>query len=339
MSKLILPRRFAAGPAPIDPFQSVADPLHLTSRVTTIQLQSGGSVNAIALRNPHHLAMEINEIKFRVKLADGDTAQNGPPPDFQKINGQSILVGLTLVDETGSKRTKMTGTQVPAWCFGPGKWRGYVDLEYQEDDDFAVAEYSWPLAQPFYVPEGYGIEPVLSATGLITSAVTSFTFQMTVCGRSLMPEAPKPSESRVPFATAYVSKPFDAFGAPGTDESTETDLMNTTGVTLHVDRFVGRCNLFQNSGTEGRDDDFEYSQSAVTMRMMNSRGDAIIDRFTPFRSIFVTDERSLPMYHDMLPGDYYRVFLISDFASSDHTNNGVVSVALTGWRPVPLRSL
>lgn len=337
MSQLLLPRRFGANQQVID---LSSDPLHLTSRPTTIQVQSGGSINAIALRNPHHLAMEISEIKFRLTVLAGADAEEGPPPNFQKVNGASLLVGLALVDSTGARRTKLTGAQVPAWNFGPGRWRGWVDQEYQEATDYAQAEYSWPLSRPFYIPPGYGVEPILTSTGFLTNLVTSLEFRMSLVGRSLPEGAPKPTESQVPFATAYRTDPFNAFNEVAEQESDETDLMNTTDAVLHVDRFIGRANLFVNTGAEGRDDDLEWASStALQIRMMNSRGDAIIDRPTPFRAVFGSDDRSLDMYHDMLPGDYYRVFVRNDNDQNDDTNNGTVCVSFTGWRSIPLRSL
>lgn len=353
MSRLILPRRFAAEDVvPAPPLHEGGDPLHLTSRILTLQSGSGGGVNAVALRNPYDHPIAVRELKFRIIGGSGGVSTT----TMNRINGDALIASISLINVDGSKRFKMTGSPVPVWSFNPGRvgQGGGVALtaglggEYQQviqstpSVSFSVAEYAWTFAHPLYIPPGYGIEPSVTATGVMSSLTSTFGFQFSVLGKALRPGTPAPKEIRIPFGTAYVSKSFDIeTTSEDTDYSPETDLMNTTGYVFNVERFTCRCLAFLSSATRGQDDDDAVACRTFQFRMVNSKGDAIVDRATPIRAVFPSDERAIEIPHQMAPYDFYQVYLAK--GAVDTASAGAISArasfGLVGWYALPRRLL
>lgn len=335
MSRLILPRRFAAENPSADPYSVVSAPIHLTTRALSVAANSAGGVNAVALRNPHGYPMEIQEFKFRAYIEDGDVSSG------DLINGASVLISLSLVSTAGDKRTSLTNGPMAIWSFAPGR---DIRAEYDLGStvELGTSEYHWLLSRPFYVPAGYGIEPVISTTSAVWDTAGAFPikFEMSVSGRALMGSAPKPGESCVPFAAGFMSKPFDIGDAADSDVSQETDLMNTTGKVLNVDRFVGRFNSFGNSTTVGGDVADETCNRITSLRIVNSRGDAIVDRSSPIRLITGADERAIEVPHQMQANDFYQVLVEKEAPTNDSSSNScILYFSMVGWRSVPLREL
>lgn len=275
------------------------EPIHLTAFGN---LQSGveGGVNAKSLKNPLSTPIVIERIKFQL------ICESVPAEQVGRLNGSTVLARLAL------NGMALTNGPVPIWCLGPQKnlWSeqpAAFGLEFSTTP-IGMVEFEWKLDHPLLLRAGELIEPKLTQGGLIKQSVEC---RISYAGRTATKAEAAAKKGRVPYASAYLSKAFNAFGDEDTDQSKDTDLQNPFQVPLQVKRLVGRVSVFDDSnGTSDTDlANIDFSQRYLTMRMSASDGSQLIRNFAIFRQCFHIGTRAWECPHIMEPGLFYSAYL------------------------------
>jgi len=274
----------------------LTDPLFLTAEAV-LQSKAQGGPNAIALANPFGHSMEIHEIRWQLRgaLTSG-------------INGGAIGCQLNL----GS--IPLTNGFVPVFNFGR------MDTVFAESQvamgplpTNANLEFQWRLPRPLFVPAGAVLTPKFEHRG--EQVRTAITVRISYVGASLPASASPPKRVPVPWVAFWASNPID-ITAPSTQQSRETDLVSPPGdADLILQRFSGRLvtTFGFGAGNVIADDSNSLISGArfTTIRMVDSRGNPIIRKATPFRQAFeeVTRTWELPPGSRLTPKGFYRVFM------------------------------
>lgn len=322
-------RRFK-GPSPTVPnAETLLDgrlPLHLTASAT-IPSSSGGNVNAVSLKNPMGRAMEILEIKWQVRFDFGLNTLR--PGDATFVLGGALGCRLQLGD------MPLTNGYVPVWSFG----RSDNLQECVVSSTRAYSEYSWKLPFPLYVPAGGVVLPSFQNRGLLSGDIGVI---ISYSARDLPQNYSPPPKVAVPYAAAYVSKPFD-ISAAGTDVSNETDLANPFDEPIVLQRMTGRVPVLS-SQTSG----FAYEKSGVpvaaeqmNVRIVDSYGRPIIRDYAPMRQAFSALTRSWEMDGQQIvmdPKSFYRAYMKFDAPSNAIISGAAIyasgHIGFTGYREV-----
>ena len=305
----------------------LTSPLHLTAD-TVIESNASGGVNAIALKNPIGGPMQVHQIKFQLTATLLSGQDSGALGSLGGVIGASISIG----------NHPLTNGFVPVWLFGrPNNvvngGEDFVDV--QTGEERSISEYVWNLPRPMYVPDGATITPSFQHRGLIKNQVA---VRMSVSAKSYGLDAPDPEKIFIPYVSSYVSKNFIA-NDEDTDQSLETDLVNTFPKPLFLQRFTGRTQLFNSATGAVTDLDPTSSLNILSVRMADSNGRAIVPTYTVFGNVFSYATRSwdLDGRAQMDPNAYYRVFLrktTSPESSYNAADTVQAFVGCVGWREV-----
>src|SRR5574342_27232 len=246
-------------------------PVHLTATVNLPSSSSAG-VNSISLKNPMGRPMEILEIKFELSYQTGTNSFLGS------------LIGCKL----NLGKLPLTNGFVPTALFGRAE---NSNLEVQgaagTTNPTIVNTYTWRLAKPFYVPSDSLLVPEFVHRGLIQNAID---VRVSYSGRTLLTNE-KPKKVYVPLATSWLSRTFD-LALAGTDQSTETDLVNPWEEVLHLQRISGRVPQLQLADQIILESPHIGYYQAVNVRMVDSFGRRIIQPFMPFADAFPLANKS-----------------------------------------------
>lgn len=260
--------------------------------LTTNQVKAVG--NTTLLEVPDRTPMLLDEI--RVSGSEGGSALN-------------VLVRLQL------GRNPLTNGYVPF-----GVLSKLINSE-QNGDATGVESLPesivWRLPRPLYVPAG----EIVTASFLANGSVTSTNVVLTYAGRSVLMDYPVPKKIAIPWVTAFLPT-RRAGGSNTTQESTNSDLVNTLGVPLHAQRLVGLM-----SG------DTDALEALCLMQMRTSYGQVIIRDQVPFANVFST-ERCWDLGSVMKPKDYYIVNLTENYATVNPAHTVSSAISLVGYREV-----
>lgn len=295
-------------------------PLHLTAS-TTLASNSAGGVNAVSLKNPLGTPMEILEIKWQLRCTNF------------ALSGGSVGCKLEL------GKIPLTNGFVPVWNFGRA-----LNVDQGEiPRDFNIAllipgitgerynEYTWKLPRPLYIPPGAVVMPTFQHRGYINENVS---VRISYSARSL-PAGYKPKTINVPWVSSYVSKVFDKMGAADTDQSNETEVVNPFDEPINIQHFVGRIASYdRNAPTDLVIDDVDVGGRLLTLRAMDSEGEAVIPKFSLFHSVFNLPTRSWNVVGTVPPKMFYSFFLAKAAPAvlDADTFQTQAFMSMVGWR-------
>jgi hypothetical protein len=325
----------------------LSKPLFLNAR-TILGSNTTGGVNAIALRNPMHLPMEILAITFQLEM-----------PGLFAVDEEVVPVGNILGGIIAAKidlgQYPITNGYVPVWNMGRSvqaydeapPWGPFVtDPSSPTGQSVPTTQtYQWVLPRPLYVPADSVLTPTFQHRGLFTDPITVNVGY--VC-RSL-PADYVPKKINLPYAAAFVTKNFDlttiaANGFPVQQTSTETDLVNSFDETLILQRFTGRALMYNNANPKLSDETGQplsaWANAALEVRMIDSHGRPIIPNFTNFRAAFAGMTRSWEMDKSQMMDkrSYYIATVnmqdLGDPASDTDAFTLQAAIGLVGWREI-----
>jgi len=306
-------------------------PIHLTA-TCVVSPSSSNSPNAQALHSPVSQPIEIWDIKFAFNVLIP-----GSSPNLLAMDGGSILAQLTLNDDM------ITNGYVPIWSFDEStnivneQTNGAVNTSGSTDETYNYGEFIWHLPRPLYLRPADQISVSFQNAG--QTAVNA------VCRVSLsgcvLNNTSDPATRAVPYAASYVSPPIVAEATVQTVQSAETDLENATDDPITLHKMTGRVDNYPTSGV-GANNHFDDSVLAAgtstdlgfttSMQAYTGRGTQLIPYSVNIRDLF-GPARSVPLCGILEPGDYVLV----ELAQSGTDAYGQVSVAVVGYREIPVR--
>lgn len=325
----------------------LSKPLFLNAK-TNLGSNTTGGVNAIALRNPMHLPMEILAISFQLEM-----------PGLFAIEENVVPVGNILGGIISAKmdlgQYPLTNGYVPVWNMGrsiqaydeaPNWGVSVTDLSSPTGVSFPTTQtYLWKLARPLFVPADSVVTPTFQHKGLFTDSIS---VNIGYWARSL-PMGYEPKHISLPYAAAFQTKNFDLTqiindGIPQQQVSTETDLVNSFDEPLTLQRFTGRALMYNNANPKLSDETGQplsaWANAGLSVRMVDSHGRPIIPQFTNFRTAFAGMTRSWEMdaKQVMDPRSYYIATVNVDDLRSPAVDTDAftlqASIGLVGWREI-----
>lgn len=304
----------------------ISFPSNLTA-TATLQSNSQGGVNAIALKNPLGGPMELLEVAWELQA------------NAAAISGGAVGCKLDLGN------LELTNGFVPIWCFGAGRyleaepwWRMYTP---EAANTGVPIHYIWKLDHPLYIPSGAVVQPQFQHFGQIKDTIdVRISYRVRMLPKHYTPPAKIP----VPYVAAFTSKVFRNPLTPDTDEdhSTETDLLNKNEQPLRVRRFIGRFGsslITEGIPFESRPLYGPAAAEYTEVKMVSSQGDKVIQYAIPFRQAFPGPIRawevdfSLPPKQYMLVDLFKRAFPVTAAAATQLLSQAFVS--MVGSREVP----
>jgi hypothetical protein len=312
-------------------------PIHLTA-TAVVNANAGAGVNNQALRNPTGGPMKINQMKFSYNLVEAG------------LTGLASTGGLlgVQIDVNGKK---ITSGYIPIWLFGNTtnlvneQTHGVIGATTVND----YAEYCFNLPRPLYIGPDDQVNCEFQHFGQVKTAVNA---RFSMSGQVVT----KTETSRyLPYAACYMGKVFQTpFTVNDSDNSSETDLCNSTDDVVYIQRLTGRIDEFfagtsmhheglnvVNAGLTlgiGGTDDFGCNLLRVTM--FTGHGEPIVPYPTIFRNVFCGVTRAWELDGVPLkPGDYYLVNLASTVSGPNYTPTSTQCqcqpmVGMIGWRKV-----
>lgn len=277
-------------------------PMHLTASAT-VQPNSSGGVNAVALKNPTGQPMEILEIKFSLFCTITNAGNAGGTIGCKLDMGNfSMTNGFVPVALFGRMENQIAEENLGD--SGSGASPGTVIGGYQN-------EFVWRLPHPLYVPADSVLIPQFQHRGLINNEVI---VRISYSARSIAPGAAPPKKLAIPYAAFYAAKLIDA-AVVGTDNSFETDLVNPFDEPIIIQRFGGRIFFIQNAfgstfAQEATDLAGDQAGANYTVRMQDSFGRNLIQNFIPFRTAFSGVTRTWEVDRAVMdPKSYYMAYI------------------------------
>jgi len=320
---------------------SLSDPLVLSAS-GVIEANGGSSLSAAALANPHGLAMEVTEIRWR--LAPKSPTQN----DQFEATGQSIAMKLDL------GQAAIVGEQVPVGLFGSFRDSSefaaeIYGLDLQEPTvTVQPTSYFWRPRHPIFVPANQILTPSFEHMGQIG---LPYQLDLIYIGRTLPPDY-KPGSIMLPWVSAWNFQSFQQIsgGLGGSGLSSELTLNNPFGVPMKIAKLTGRCALINASSSGGftnyaTEELFQFRQRLAALRIRSSKGEDVVRTQTSFDGLFPYGWREWDIEGEwmMRPGEFYKARLDVanvDFAITESFNGRVqFSVGLMGYRKVPVNAL
>lgn len=279
------------------------------------------TVRSEALSNRTGRPIEIHEIRLSASTTT-----------FTDVTATSMgnlgVIRVRLV--AGGK--SITNNFVPIWNLG--RMENRFAQSYPFFSTSPNSYYVWRLSRPWHIPSNYSVEAQFFSPGMINVPVTA---RISLVGRYV---AGQKTTTALPFATSYVSKLFD-YSATDTDESSEKDLANFVGKTVHIDRIIGHAGVASSSAVTGNisslsDADDQATNDIMTFRMVTSDNFPIVPEFTGIRQVFPYYPSSIDIAHDMDAGKFYRVSVRKTpgvvLAAPFTTYRAHVSISALGWR-------
>ncbi len=301
----------------------------LLSASGTIAPNTGGTIPTLALANPDHKPMLLDELRFQVALG-------------------GLPIGGVIGCDLKLGEIPLTGGFIPLWGFGKAENPRQEYFQAAGTLAKGVCEYVWRLSRPLFIPGNLALVPKFSARSFIGRPVG---VKVSFVGRQL-PAMTTPRILEIPYIASYESKQFVLDGSVQTDESSEDQLLNPFNVPLQIERFTGRYMHFNPSGigADGSvgliDEIFDPGvggtmaglgifDTILGVRMTNSLGEPIVRINTPFRHVFDALTRSWEIPHEMAPLAYYKAYLttglpaITGYAT---TQFGIAQISMVGYR-------
>lgn len=305
-------------------------PIHLTA-TALVGPTTSSAPNNQALHNPVPQPIEIYDIKFAFNVQMPTTVYNA-------ISGGAILAQLSINSDM------ITNGYVPIWCFDEStnivneQTVGATNTTPTPNTTASYGEFIWHLPHPLYVRPSDQINVSFQNLGQASIPVTC---RVSLSG-SVLENVKDPATRKLPYAAAYVSKVF-ALQTTDSDQSTETQLENTTDDLVFLHKMTGRIdnNAILGSGVH-YDDPVQAGGSSIhdlgqimSILAYTGRGTQLIPYSMNYRDFF-GPARAVPLVGALESGDYVIVSL-AQASWSGQTNYGQASVGLIGWREVPVR--
>jgi hypothetical protein len=317
-------------PAKYTPSQSF--PLHLTAS-TNLAANSSGGVNAISLKSPSGEAMEILEVRFSITAV---------PTVSSTLSPAYSTYGAVIACKLDLGKYPLTNGYVPVALFGRSEElmaEQITDVGSSNLFNAVCNEYAWRPPHPIYVPKGAVLVPTFQHRG-----ITPFDLNVRISyAARLIPDGtPAPKRVMLPYVAAWGSGTFDA-AVTGTDRSTETDLVNPFKEPLYIQRMVGRViNVFvaTNRVDEGITTPTETVPALLwNVRIVDSHGHPVVQKFTPFRLVFSSVTRSWDMDPSvtLAPMSFYSAYVRKDVLGGYPALNSLNTqafISIVGWRDV-----
>lgn len=302
-----------------------------------VQPNADAEVRSLALMNSTGQPVEILEFKFSARPANLDAEG--------VVSGGVVGVQLSVMGK------RMTNGPIPLWSFGPSFELGLEEFPFHSPTlpvGPVGCVHRFKLDEPLFLPPGVAIEATLRSFGGFDKAIIC---SVVASGR-VVPNKPTPHKVKIPWVCAYASKSFGRTES-GSDQSSESQLLNPFNVPVTVRRFVGRLAQLTNDSTIGiiyiNDADnlfgpgggvLGYYATESKIRMFDSVGSPIIRVATSFRNVFDAKNRSWETNHKLPPRQYYKVFYEKDtsvdpafiFAPPTGTTRTQIQVSFVGWR-------
>jgi hypothetical protein len=278
----VIPSRIVKSPPIASPS---LPPVHFFAEA---DVDAGGeaTLRSEALSNRTGQPVEIHEIRLAARISRQTS--------FAEIDvGSFMRVQLAMNDHP------LTNAFVPMWLLG--KTESSASQAASGTEAFSM--YVWRLSRPWHIPPGAKVTAQFQHTGAVRFSARA---QIGLAGRYVENRA---KTSIVPYASAYISKPF-GYAETGFDESSEGDLVNVTKRVVVIDRIIGRVGVARTTaeGAIGTISDFADAGPVrlVTMRMHTSRNLPIIRDYSTVQGVFGYS-RAIEAPHSLPPGDFYRI--------------------------------
>lgn len=259
-------------------------PVHFFAE-SNVDAGAEATLRSEALSNRTGRPVEIHEIRLSARISPTAGLTDVNPAAFIRVR-----IGF------GGK--PVTRGFVPIWALGKNE----VQLSQQNSGTEAIAMYVWRLSRPWHVTAKTPIEVEFQHTGGVKFSTRA---QIGLAGRYASSKA---TTSSVPYASSFVSRPFQ-YAEVGFDESSEKDLVNVTGRVVNVDRMIGRVAVARTgaSGISTITDDLDQGPlTLVLARILTSRNLPIVRDYAAHHEVF-GNCRALDVPHLLSPGDFYRV--------------------------------
>jgi hypothetical protein len=264
----------------------------------------------------------VIDAQQQVESADPPTSPVGFP-------GAGVTISMRFGDKP------LTGGEVPIYCLGPAVGQDVETSILGVADDttteMLLGSFSsgvWELDHPMSMDQGQALSIHLTHHGLLNLPCVVSLALTGRAGRDL------PRSRWLPYVAAWVPPAFDptvpTSVAPTIVVSTERDLVNRTGTTLEIARFIGRlmrlgvsgsplggANVVQNAEkvfatVQGGISDQPTSEwfpsaldSFLTITMSDSRANDNIPVAQQFRMVFEPERRSWECPHELEENGYY----------------------------------
>lgn len=314
-------RRSAGSPAGV--------PVSLVAQLP-LNPDESGAMPLDTLRNSTDLPMEIHGMRWTIdaqipeyRLTVGETGS---------VTNASLAIGSLIEASLSVGETQLTAQQVPLYLFGRSDAEDIAQVPVggkvtSETSRGSYCSGIWRFDYPMRLMPGEAISAQLQHKGLVQGgpAVTTLAFVGRAIGRGSR-MAPRRFPYVAPFAPPAIDASTASSTAPIIITSTERDLVNKSGKSIVVHRFVGRCatlnfpfftitnfpnfnidwvfppQQFQTSTNNAFTDP---AQSLVLLSMRSSDGIATISNPTAFRQVFEPNSRSWECTHILPPDSYY----------------------------------
>lgn len=198
-----------------------------------------------------------------------------------------------------------------------------------------VYEMTWKLPRPLYIPAGEFIRTWAQCLPADYALSTNtISVRVTFACRSIMWNTPAPKRIPVPWCTAFLGA-ARANGSDYVQESKTTDLVNSLGAQLHVQRLTGVLR-YRNALTDAAAIQAAYANAYcrdTLLQMRTSKGAIIIRDRTPLSHVFGS-ERSWDMGTKMSHKDYYIATLTENYSNLSDTGTIQTAIGLIGSREV-----
>ncbi len=287
------------------------DPLHLTAS-TIVRSNTTSPPNIIALKCPLDRPMAIHEIRW-------------------VLYGDHAFPGSTIGCRLNIGNIEVTNGFVPVWLFGSAE-QSTSSPQSQSQDRALAWTFVWKLASPIYVPVGGILRAEFAHLGLANFDITA-----RIGYAASMIDSKVPNNLYIPYAMSYLSKSFPIDTAD-TDESKETDLFNTTGSPLCLQRLVSRAHFFVPAAVEGIDvfaEGREQIQDMIQVKIIDSDGNPIIRDFSRMSCMFNNLTCSWELHGAYLRDNmFYKVYLNKTAPNVNFSTNSFcqTGIGLIGWR-------
>lgn len=325
----------------------IVSPVFLSAS-TTLQSGSSSGVNAVALRNPLELPMELHEVRIQLSGWGGLVRQwlGGVVAMKLDLGQYQLTNGFVPVGVLSRAQFINANSAGESWTSG-AVIAGY--------DSETTNDFTWRFARPLFVPAGAAVVPTFLHRGFAVlpgpdGGVAPIKVRVGFSGNTLR-AGTAPKRVCLPYAAAWTSGMYD-YGTAWRAASAETDLVNPNGEQLNIQRFCGRLielDLESQTVAEAMRSvhDLDWlGVGGVEVKMADSLGRRTVHNFTPFRQVFSGQTRSWEAEGAYLePRSYYMVQLrsrgypspppaVEPVADSETAYQALVS--MVGWREVPL---
>ncbi len=292
---------------------------------------SFGLADPTRLENPFQGPMWLDEIRFRIPIADGGTRGQG---------WSGLAVELKLGE------TPITKSFVPIGLFGKVMNDSQTFGESGDNTNYTPDVFTWKLPKPLFIPAREFLRPTIYFSPYSGAPSTTVTI-MYAC-RPLPKGTPNPQTLHIPWVTSFVPPMVSTPNATDrSDQSTPADLYNPWDEELHVQRFVGRL-MGQNLG----EDQLHMSLASANIDLtdgslitgtlvsaQDSFNNILIRDRTPFAHVFDFIDRAWTVNCILPPKGFYLFTVDRIWAAYDPSPAFIATtgISMVGWREVKVQ--